>query len=641
MQEVRHNQFITFVEKLSSSLGFSKVIAGFVPHIPDSSSVTLTEHDSSFSSSYSRAWLAVELLCTWKWQGGSALNSFLPSLSKYAKYESPYPEVHVIFSIVNILFDGALVQGSNSLWISFDTWVPSDDEVENIQDPFLRAITSLLLMLFVKDKTWRKHEALEIFENVVGKLFTDTTVNRTCLGILPFLLSILIEPLLLQSTEFYDASKDVVLAPWKDDSVLKNVLSWLQRALSFPPLGTGCSGEPGTLNCFYTISNCIFTLSILIHTLLFLMADIEEWVQLIVSCYPLQATGVPGACKVEMGRDISHLEKSLMLSLFQKQRGGKDVSPSQSEMSFAASASKNLVSSSPSQLILAKLTAVSVGYCWKEFSENDWHFVLDSLQSWIESSVLLMEEIAEKIDELVMSSTSKPNLDYVLEKLELAVLDLDPMAINISGTALLVLSLFSQLVELHERDSTEVLLTIKLGKWAQIKDRVMENILRLFFATGVAEAVASTFSNEASSMVASSRIAYSQFWAQVASLALNSSEDVRNTAAKSMELWGLSKGPISSLYAILFSSRPILSLQFAAYRLISSEPLCHVSLLKDNSLLGNVTANEDPNLNSLNSSSVDCISLMDEISFLIQKPASALLEMDLVSQDRVCLCFSR
>ncbi|ONK62651.1 uncharacterized protein A4U43_C07F6420 [Asparagus officinalis] len=607
IKEVRHNQFIAFVERLSSSLGFSKVIAGFVRQIPDSSSVPLTEHDSSFSSSYSRAWLAVELLCTWKWQGGSALDSFLPSLSKYAKYESPYPEVHVIFSIVNILFDGALVQGSNGLWISFNTWVPSDDEVENIKDPFLRAITSLLLILFVKDKTWRKHEALEIFKNVVGKLFTDATVNRTCLRILPFLLSILIEPLLLQSTEFNDASKDVVLAPWKDDSVLKSVLSWLQRALSFPPLGSGCSGEP----------------------------DLEEWVQLIVSCYPLQAIGVPGGCKVELGRDIRHLEKSLMLSLFQKQRGGKDVSSSQSETPFAASASKNLVSSSYSQLILAKLTAVSVGYCWKEFTENDWHFVLDSLQSWIESSVLLMEEIAEKIDELVMSSTSKPNLDYVLEKLELAVLDMDPMAINISGTALLVLSLFSQLVELHETDSTEVLLTIKLGKWAQIKDRVMENILRLFFATGVAEAVASTCSNEASSIVASSRIAYSQFWSQVASLAITSSEDVRNTAAKSMELWGLSKGPISSLYAILFSSRPIPSLQFAAYRLISSEPLCHVSLLKDNSQLGNVTANEDLNLNGFNSSSVDCLSLMDEISFLIQKPASALLEMDLVSQDRV------
>jgi len=248
MQEVRHNQFIAFVEKLSSRLGFSKLIAGFDPRTPVSSAVTLTEHVSSFSSSYSRAWLAAELLCTWKWQGGSALDSFLPSLSTYAKCESSYPDVHVIFSIVSILFDGTLVQGTNSLWISFSTWIASEDEVDNIQDPFLRALTFLLLILFVKEKVWRKHEALELFENFVGRLFINATLNRTCLRILPFILSILVEPLLLQSTEFGEAGNDVLLAPWKDDSVLKNVLSWLKRALSFPPLGIGQSGEPGSLN---------------------------------------------------------------------------------------------------------------------------------------------------------------------------------------------------------------------------------------------------------------------------------------------------------------------------------------------------------------------------------------------------------
>lgn len=245
MQDVRHNQYIAFIEKLISSLGFSSVIAGFIPCTPGSSAVTLTENHSAFSSSYPRSWLAAELLCTWKWKGGSSLDSFLPSLSKYAKYELLYPEVHVIFSVVNILIDGILVQEDDSLWISFNAWLPSDDEVENIQDTFLRALTSLLLTLFVKDKVWRKHEALQLFENAVGRLFTDTMVNRTCLKILPFILSIIIEPLLLQKTQFDEASKDVLLAPWKDDSVLTNVVSWLQRALSFPPLGTCSAGETG------------------------------------------------------------------------------------------------------------------------------------------------------------------------------------------------------------------------------------------------------------------------------------------------------------------------------------------------------------------------------------------------------------
>lgn len=365
------------------------------------------------------------------------------------------------------------------------------------------------------------------------------------------------------------------------------------------------------------------------------MADLDEWVQLIVSCYPLRVTGVPGTIKVEVVRDISHLEKPLLLSLFQRQRRSTNVSASASEMSSAASSSQTLVSFTPSQMVLEKLTALSAGYCWKEFSEDDWHFVLNSLQRSIESSVLLMEEMAEKVDELVMSYTSISNLE-LLEKLELAVLALDPKAINICGTALLVLSLFSQHVELQEANN-EVLQSIKLGRWDQIKDQVMESIHRLFFATAVAEAIASSFCEEASSTVSSNRIAYSQFWEQIASFVITSPNHVRNTAVESMELWGLSKGPISSLYAILFSSKPIPSLQFAAYRLITSEPLCKLSLLKENIQVGNITASEDSNPKNFESSSEDSLSLMDEISVLIHKPAAVLLKMDLVSQDRVCL----
>jgi len=378
----------------------------------------------------------------------------------------------------------------------------------------------------------------------------------------------------------------------------------------------------------------------LLNNILFFNADLEEWVQLIISCYPLRETGVPGSCKVEVVRDINHLEKPLLLSLFQKQRSSNDVSAAVSEISSTASSTQALVSFSPSQMILAKLIAVAVGYCWKELSEDDWHFVLDNSLKWIESSVLMMEEMAEKIDELVMSYTSNSNLELTAEKLELAVLALDPVVINISSTALLVLSLFSQLIELQEIDGIEVLQSIKLGRWAQIEVRVMENILRLFFATGVAEAIASSCGDESSSIVASSRIAYSQFWGRVASFVINSPKHVKNTAVKSIELWGLSKGPISSLYAILFSSKPIPSLQFAAYRLISTEPLCHFSLLKKNFLVENITATEDSSLNNFESSSEDPLSLVDEISFLIKKPAASLLEMELVSQDRVCLCYS-
>ena len=61
---------------------------------------------------YSQAWLTAEILCTWKWQGGSALGSFLPLLSSYAKSGNCSPKEGLLDSIVNILLDDALVYGA-------------------------------------------------------------------------------------------------------------------------------------------------------------------------------------------------------------------------------------------------------------------------------------------------------------------------------------------------------------------------------------------------------------------------------------------------------------------------------------------------------------------------------------------------
>ncbi|OAY73390.1 E3 ubiquitin-protein ligase listerin [Ananas comosus] len=609
-QEVRHARFVSFVDKLISSLGASKLIVGIpeTPHSMESSSVEIAS-----SYSFSRAWLAAEMLCSWKWQGGSALRSFLPSLISNIKSETLSHGILIMTSIVDILLDGAVMNGTRSRWIFFDAWSLSDDEVEKIQDNFLRALVTFLLSIYVKDKLWRKCDALAFFERLTNVLFSSATVNRPYLRVVPFILSVII-PELFRSSEYEQSNDDDLLRydlvnkrsseyeqfndddPLRYDLVNKSILNWLQTAISCHPVGSGESSEE----------------------------DPEDWFQLVLSCYPLRMMEKVAKYEVELQRDISHPESSLLLSLFRKYQKLYEDTAASAIFVNGETISKSV------QMIGAKLTAVSVGYCWQEFEESDWTFVLDRSHRWIESSVLLMEEIAENIDEAVINYRATAELEATLEKLSLTVHSLDPLPISIANAALIILCLLSKLVELQKAT------TPGLERWADTKDRMMGSILRLFFATGVAEAIASSCSEEASSVVASNRRNYTQFWGLVASFVTSSPHHVISSAMESMELWGLSKGSVSSLYAILFSSQPISSMQFAAYTLLTYEPICQLSLVKESSLeAAGSTVQESDFLKKFESPLVEPFCLRDEISFVIHKPTAELLEMDLISQDRV------
>lgn len=283
-----------------------------------------------------------------------------------------------------------------------------------------------------------------------------------------------------------------------------------------------------------------------------------------------------------MGREVGHEEKSLLVSLFRKyQRSGSRI-----------------VSSNLMQIIESKLTAVIVAYCWLEIEENDWRVVFNRLNKWIESCVLLMEETAESVD----------NSETNLEKLKTIIQSLDWLTIETTSVALTILCVISENNEIQE-------------KWEnEMKNRMMENILRLFLSTGSMESVAKSLSEEASEIVASGRFSYLQFWGLVASFVNNSGLEVRKSAVDAMDLWGLSKGSVDALYALLFSSQPIHYLQLAAYNLLVSEPVCQVSIVKG----------------SVDHSDLDGdLCLRDEIHTLIQMSTDELLEMDLLEQKRV------
>lgn len=226
-----HGNFVSFADKLISNLGVRKVIAGCADDTP-------VEGAPTSLHSYSRVWLAAELLCTWSWKGGNALSSLITPLSKLAKDEKPnsISGVNIISSLVNILFDGALIHGANNPWIVFCSWFSSDDGVNNIEDPFLRALVLLLHTFVVKDNVWGMLEAGDFVKHFLDKLSFDGHVNRACLRILPYVLSFVVRSLMFQKKEFDGSAEDALLVPFESVDLYDNLIHWLELAAAFPPL---------------------------------------------------------------------------------------------------------------------------------------------------------------------------------------------------------------------------------------------------------------------------------------------------------------------------------------------------------------------------------------------------------------------
>lgn len=347
-----------------------------------------------------------------------------------------------------------------------------------------------------------------------------------------------------------------------------------------------------------------------------------------VSCFPSSVSGGMGELTVEFSNDV-YPEKTLLLNLFRRQQCGDDASL----ISSTASADDGTFSSLPVQMTLAKLTAVSIGYCWQEFAVGDWNFVLAQSLKWMKLLVLSMEEAAENIDDVATKYIANKKSELFLKELDAAIQAIDSLQISICTTALVIYSVFSQLFEVEQACMNEVLQSL-----LHFKDEMMEGILRIFFATAVTEAIAGSLGEEASSIIALSRSPYRHFWELVAVSVRKSPSHVRIKAMQSMELWGLSKGPVSSLYAILFSPKPNSSLQLAAYSLLTTEPVCQLSIFKHKGSEGIVTTDEGTVMpHNFESTSEESYDLRDEVSCLIQQPACQLLQMDLLSPDRVCI----
>lgn len=579
----RNHIFIAVIVELISKVGIDKVIAGSVSHDPSSKE---TSNQSSTPHSHgSRAWLAAEILCSWKWDGGSALSSFLPLIT-YGKGVEYRHHEGLLDSIVSILLDGVLVHGTSCHWSLKYVWSVSYDDIDLIEEPFLRGLASLLLTMF-EGNVWVKTRAIILFKLLVDKLSVGEEINVKCLGVLPLLMSILIRPLSAER----DVSSDGVELDYSRYNPMDDyVQDWLQRTLTFSPLNAWRPGQ-----------------------------GMEDWLQLIISCYPLNTISV--SQRLKPVRDSSPKERGLLLELFRKQRTGNNSSAS--------------IKLSTAQALLGKLVTISVGYCWKEFNEADWDFVVYQIRSSIEPSVVMMEEVAESVNE-VITNRSDNDLSEVVKQIELIVSKLNPWILDIATNALAAFSLFCEIIESLKEGDADDLNPLKSEKWNLIKDRILEGVLRLFFSTGAAEAIAGISDLEASCVIASTRLAHPHFWELVSSTVVKSSPYARDKAVKSVQLWELSKGPISSLYAMLFTSKPFPGLQYAAFVILSSEPVSEFSIICEDSVIplnGDDSGNQDSN--NLDTSLEENVNLRVEISRMLENKPNEIIEMDLLAPERV------
>lgn len=356
--------------------------------------------------------------------------------------------------------------------------------------------------------------------------------------------------------------------------------------------------------------------------LLMILSDMEGWLQLVIACYPFSAMGGPQALKP--ARSISPDERKLLYKLFLKQRLVAGVSAMTNQLPVV-------------QMLLSKLMAVSVGYCWNDFNEEDWEFLLSNLRCWIQSVVVMMEDVTENVNGLVDNSSD--NLDEMCKKIEKIISISDPFPIKISENALLSFSLFLEHCKHQQTEDTDNSNTMRTEKLDSAKDRIVEGILRLLFCTGISEAIANAYFKEAAPVIASARIAYASFWEFVACAVLDSSSQARDRSVKSIAFWGLSKGSISSLYAILFTSKPIPLLQFAAYFVLSNEPVLSTAVVEDSACNSDISANSDQDSSRFDTSIEEKVRLKEEISYMVERAPYEVLEMDLLAHQRVRILY--
>lgn len=607
-----HMRYVMFVERIGLALGKDKLLFG---SLMKTSHITMENTSNPICNEISscRIWLAIDVLCTWKWPGGSAVEYLLPFLCECAKKDAGHPQQIMVNSIINILFTGALTNSALDNFYPLNAWPISDKEVDKIEEPFLRALVMLLVVLFKDGSVWTKADASRLFHYFQKKEFQNASAVNGFTRIIPHILQILVPILRKRTVNLEETNQDFSLAEVDTGNVQENTCQWLERALSGPPLILCQMGQP----------------------------DVEEWVRVAVSCFPFSSVGGMATLVMASAANISTQERELLLALFQKQASQEAISgyhalAAERRASLATVSNRDIRWEHARELGLARLMAVAIGYCWQAFGEHEWVFVLAQLRKWLESVVGHMEELAEGIHD-----ATRVEVDHTIEYVEKIVNGSRDFPMDLAETCVFIFGLLFGLQNLDGAVMTSSLNSLKAVNWERAEIRAFEDILRLFFATGLAESIASSSCSgkAAGAVIALSRQHDVHFWENVAAIVLCAPSRAREAAMRAADLWGLRKGGINALYAILFSVYPISSLQWAAYNFLSTDPVQPFGVTKEvlSSQSEESTAEngEADQTTDIDSSSEEPSFVRAELHSVLQTPPSELLESHLTADNRV------
>lgn len=614
-----HTRFLIFVDRIGLALGKDKLLFGSLmktSHITmENTSIPICNEISSC-----RIWLTIEVLCTWKWPGGSAVQYLLPFLCECAKRDPSHPQQIMVNSIINILFVGALTYSTLGKSYPLNAWLISDKEVDKIEEPFLRALVMLLAVLFKDGSVWTKADASRLLRYFLKKEFQNASTVNSFTRIIPHILQILVPIVRKRIVNSEESNQDFSLADLNTGNMQEGTCQWLQRAISGPPLILCQMEQP----------------------------DVEEWIRVAVSCFPLSSVGGMATLKMVSAVDISTQERELLLALFQKQASQEAISgyralAAERRASLATLSNGDIRWEQAKELSLSRLIAVTIGYCWQEFGEHEWVFVLAQLRKWLESVVGHMEELAESIHDDVknINVSTSTEADSTVEFIENAVNRSRDCPMDLAETAVFIFCLLFGFHNLDRAEMTSSLNSLKAVNWERAEARAFEDILRLFFATGIAESIASSScaGEAAGALIALSRQPDVHFWENVATVVLCAPSRAREAAMRAADLWELGKGGINALYALLFSIHPISALQWAAYNFLSTDPVQPFGITKEvlSSRSEESTAQhgEANQTTDIDLSSEEPSFVRAELHCVLQTPPLELFESHLTANNRV------
>lgn len=464
-----------------------------------------------------RVWLVIELLCSWEWFGRSAsshLLEFLCDLARKVTGQKFPPLLDMCFR--------SLLASASSLW-------PPLSE----RGPPTNALLGILRALLNGDAAaWEREDAEQFFFEYVAKdSSTDDLVDTGLLQILPSVLSTLM-PVIRNSVPGASEAD----SPQTEDRALKHtVCDWLSKALSFPSL---VDFEKGSIDL-----------------------EGKQWLEVAIACFPLQLPGVKSGIHAASCAKISLQETSLLLRLLRRQF----MIIQDGEPQLVSAEASDVMLQLVFELTLAKLVAVSVAYCWQDFNGEEWVLILKCLRKWVDSAVVESEETTE----IVVSFYKYGELG----DLDLQQFSRRKILIEVATTAISVLILLKDLNNLETVTALRALGALRGSNWGAVEDQLMEGLLRILLATGLTEAAAleSNADSDAAKSISKHREAESSLWESLATVALGAPDRSRQAAVRAADLWGVGKGSISALYALLLSPNSCGALQCIAFQFLSSE----------------------------------------------------------------------